>query len=438
MPFKPSEMFIRALDDAEVRPDSTNARMVNDPNANPASRLGALIDLSMAERAKSRARAQVPQGSNTVADKVISSFMQSQMTAPAAPMQMGQGLAGMMPQPQVPGFQDGGVFDEEVISGLMGFEGDFYSIPSGVTSPPVSPPPGRVNIFTGEVFQTPSERRIEEIRRKRAEGIPLTTRERYTIVTEPREAAARVREEIPRMASDAGSSLFRTITEDIPLSFGTAASDLTSAVADAARGNEVQEEVNEDDPTGDNQDGEKGKADLFNRKGDELEAPGMSNLQKAMVLLSAAQGLSAPIRPGGSTVGNLTQALSTGVRGVAADKLARERTEAQRAYRQSTLEGRQASLLSRARGDALRLAIDEAENRFPEPVVGQPLSEVDQKKRSDFIRSRAKEIFEQIIVSSGGSTGIDPNVLGLITQGTRRVSPDRTVSPSGFIGPVDE
>ena len=76
MPFKPSEMFIRALDDAEVRPDSTNARMVNDPNANPASRLGALIDLSMAERAKSRARAQVPQGSNTVADKVISSFMQ--------------------------------------------------------------------------------------------------------------------------------------------------------------------------------------------------------------------------------------------------------------------------------------------------------------------------------------------------------------------------
>ena len=54
MPFKPSEMFIRALDDAEVRPDSANARMVNDPNVNPASRLGALIDLSMAERAKSK------------------------------------------------------------------------------------------------------------------------------------------------------------------------------------------------------------------------------------------------------------------------------------------------------------------------------------------------------------------------------------------------
>ena len=122
MPFKPSEMFIRALDDAEVRPDSTNAQMVNDPNVNPASRLGALIDLSMAERAKSRARAQVPQGTNTVADKVISSFMQSQMPAPAAPMQMGQGLAGMMPQPQVPGFQDGGVFDEEIMAQIMGID----------------------------------------------------------------------------------------------------------------------------------------------------------------------------------------------------------------------------------------------------------------------------------------------------------------------------
>lgn len=424
MPFKPSEMFIRALDDAEVRPDSTNARMVNDPNANPASRLGALIDLSMAERAKSRARAQVPQGSSTVADKVISSFMQSEMTAPAAPMQMGQGLAGMMPQPQVPGFQDGGVFDEEIMAQIMGIDGGLSSFASGVTSPPVSPPTGRVNIFTGEVFQTPSERRIEEIRRKRAEGIPLTARERYTIVTEPREAAARVREETPEMVDRAIVDLgIRTDPRPAPVE---AARDSVSSGPQefAALPGEVNNNIDEDD------------VDLFNRE--EPEAPGMSNLQKAMILLSAAQGLSAPIRPGGSTVGNLTQALSTGVRGVAADKLARERTEAQRAYRQSTLEGRQASLLSRARGDALRLAIDEAENIFPEPLPSQSLDEVEQKKRSDFIRRRTREILEQILGSSGGSTGIDPNVLGLITQGTRRVSPDSTVSPSGFIGPVDE
>ena len=422
MPFKPSEMFIRALDDAEVRPDSTNARMVNDPNANPASRLGALIDLSMAERAKSRARAQVPQGSNTVADKVISSFMQSQMTAPAAPMQMGQGLAGMMPQPQVPGFQDGGVFDEEIMAQIMGIDGGLSSFASGVTSPPVSPPPGRVNIFTGEVFQTPSERRIEEIRRKRAEGIPLTARERYTIVTEPRETAARVREETPEMIDRAIVDLGIR-----PAPVEAARNSVSSGPQEFGA---LPGEVNNDIPEGD--------ADLFNIEGDELEAPGMSNLQKAMVLLSAAQGLSAPISPGGSTVGNLTQALSTGVRGVAADKLARERTEAQRAYRQSTLEGRQASLLSRARGDALRLAIDEAKNIFPEPYPNQTLDEVEQKKRSDFIRRRSQEILQQILGSSGGSTGIDPNVLGLITQGTRRVSPDRTVSPSGFIGPVDQ
>jgi hypothetical protein len=422
MPFKPSEMFIRALDDAEVRPDSTNAQMVNDPNANPASRLGALIDLSMAERAKSRARAQVPQGSNTVADKVISSFMQSQMPAPAAPMQMGQGLAGMMPQPQVPGFQDGGVFDEEIMAQIMGIDGGLSSIASdiGLTQDQIqsiqdSRDARRVNVFTGEEYQPESDARIERIKLQRALGIPQSFKDRSTIITNPRETAARVREELPEMLDEAGSTLL-----GLPDDFVEAArNSVSSGPQEFTRlPGEVNLDVDQDD------------ADLFNIEGDELEAPGMSNLQKAMVLLSAAQGLSAPISPGGSTVGNLTQALSTGVRGVAADKLARERTEAQRAYRQSTLEGRRASQLSRAREKSISLAIQEAADLFPDSNF---IDDEKRLQRSDFIRRRSAELLEQIL----GSSGINPDVLNAITEGTRRVSPDPTVSPSGFIGPVD-
>ena len=333
MPFKPSEMFIRALDDAEVRPDSTNAQMVNDPNVNPASRLGALIDLSMAERAKSRARAQVPQGTNTVADKVISSFMQSQMPAPAAPMQMGQGLAGMMPQPQVPGFQDGGVFDEEIMAQIMGIDGGLSSIASdiGLTQDQIqsirdSRDARRVNVFTGEEYQPESDARIERIKLQRALGIDGNLKDRSTIITNPREATARAREELPDMIEEAGSNF-----SFLPDNFMEAVRKYGKTKSTGKYPTGPQEfsrlpgEVNNDIP--------EDNADLFNIEGDELEAPGMSNLQKAMILLSAAQGLSAPISPGGSTVGNLTQALSTGVRGVAADKLARERTEAQRAYR---------------------------------------------------------------------------------------------------------
>tara|TARA_S200002703_G_scaffold75414_2_gene65040 strand:+ start:7217 stop:8488 length:1272 start_codon:yes stop_codon:yes gene_type:complete len=422
MPFKPSEMFIRALDDAEVRPDSTNAQMVNDPNANPASRLGALIDLSMAERAKSRARAQVPQGSNTVADKVISSFMQSQMPAPAAPMQMGQGLAGMMPQPQVPGFQDGGVFDEEIMAQIMGIDGGLSSIASdiGLTQDQIqsiqdSRDARRVNVFTGEEYQPESDARIERIKLQRALGIPQSFKDRSTIITNPRETASRVREELPEMLDEAGSTLL-----GLPDDFVEAArNSVSSGPQEFTRlPGEVNLDVDQDD------------ADLFNIEGDELEAPGMSNLQKAMVLLSAAQGLSAPISPGGSTVGNLTQALSTGVRGVAADKLARERTEAQRAYRQSTLEGRRASQLSRAREKSISLAIQEAADLFPDSNF---IDDEKRLQRSDFIRRRSAELLEQIL----GSSGINPDVLNAITEGTRRVSPDPTVSPSGFIGPVD-
>ena len=422
MPFKPSEMFIRALDDAEVRPDSTNAQMVNDPNANPASRLGALIALSMAERAKSRARAQVPQGTNTVADKVISSFMQSQMPAPAAPMQMGQGLAGMMPQPQVPGFQDGGVFDEEIMAQIMGIDGGLSSIASdiGLTQDQIqsiqdSRDARRVNVFTGEEYQPESDARIERIKLQRALGIPQSFKDRSTIITNPRETASRVREELPEMLDEAGSTLL-----GLPDDFVEAArNSVSSGPQEFTRlPGEVNLDVDQDD------------ADLFNIEGDELEAPGMSNLQKAMVLLSAAQGLSAPISPGGSTVGNLTQALSTGVRGVAADKLARERTEAQRAYRQSTLEGRRASQLSRAREKSISLAIQEAADLFPDSNF---IDDEKRLQRSDFIRRRSAELLEQIL----GSSGINPDVLNAITEGTRRVSPDPTVSPSGFIGPVD-
>ena len=427
MPFKPSEMFIRALDDAEVRPDPVNAQMVNDPNANPASRLGALIDLSKAEQAKRRARSQAPQGAGTVADKIVSSFIQSQANQPTAEAGIGSGLAGVIPQPAVPGFSNGGIFDEEVMGRLMGL-----GIPPSVIASGIGMTPGQVesiqemrdlrreNIFTGDEYQ-PQAAEVEERKRlKGALGIPLSLQEIGTAFVDARGAGREAGESLSGIPGDIARALefdkFPAYAENVRDTISTgdiSAMEFGALPGEVSPGNE---DIPEGLPEGLIDTREK---DLYDKLAEQEEAsPGMSNLQRAMLLLSAAQGFSAPVRPGESTIGNLARELGKGTRLVAADEIAREKVRSQDEFRRESLSARSEKERRNRINSATRLAYEDMKLQFPQANKLGPPDEEEQKKMQDYLDERTRYHLSRFSQPQGSASVPD---LPLIVSNTTRL-----------------
>ena len=132
------------------------------------------------------------------------------------------------------------------------------------------------------------------------------------------------------------------------------------------------------------------EVDMFDRV---TEGPeGLSDLQQAMILLSAAQGLSAPIGQGRTTISNLTQSLAKGAGSAAANQIARDRNEALKEYRQAQIGSSSQSARARAYNDLKKSAIAQVKLEFPDLYTsGSPLS------RSEERRALATARYEELV-----------------------------------------
>ena len=502
MAFKPSERFIRALDDAEVRPESMNAEIVSNPSAPPAERLGALIELSAVERAKSRAMSQVTPDQSSIADQVVGSFLQSSTPA----VQQTQVSIPMAMSPQgLPGYSHGGLHTEDenilIMLNRLGVDtSDMVDLnveaPVGLPSVLSAPSSNvsssgvmgsmtgvgdprdvsdifkidplearrmadlrnteRINFlatgfgsdptYTRKVtYQDPDALEYERILRKRELGIPLTTSEKYTVyipdsraVQVGREAGESLQDlpseglgafigamsETPGVLADVARetpSALKAVAEtypdalaEIPDALGavvpgmdnlsSAMDILSNSAMTTGKGllsgsgdGDTQGRIGEgsdgregDTPNDENQDDRKESNELFDRV---TEGPeGLSNLQQAMILLSAAQGLSAPIGQGRTTISNLTQSLAKGAGSAAANQIARDRNEAYKEYRQAQVGSSLQSARARAYNDLKKSAIAQVKLEFPDLYTsGSHLS------RSEDRRALATARYEELV-----------------------------------------
>lgn len=427
MAYKPSMDFIRALDDAELRPDEINARLINDNSAPIAERLGALMDLSMSNRAKQRAMAQATPQQGTVADRVLSSFMQTMPQRTPQPTAPPMGIMSMQNQ-SLPGFRHGGLYHDEmgrplpdvndIQLRLMGLSGGQLS---GLD-------PARDD---SRRFST-AEYDRSMIRAEQVPAVPEPEPSDYqrtmdmatAVVDDPYKVGLEARQNLSGLPEDFGRALDSAKEGLLNLFNSTSqyGEDLT-----ANRNRQMQESI---DSLGEksyiddgfrfyNYPGVQDETDLYDARVLAGEEPrsGMSPMQRAMLLFSLAEGFGKPIQPGGSIIGNVTESATKGIRPVAADQLKRDELATLADIRKAQSDARIAAEDRLIRGKAMQYAQKVVDDIYPDDMTVGALKPEEQAERQRAFNRAYSEYMNNVY---GSPSQADP-LVSYATGSTTRV-----------------
>lgn len=427
MAYKPSMDFIRALDDAELRPDEINARLINDNSAPIAERLGALMDLSMSNRAKQRAMAQATPQQGTVADRVLSSFMQTMPQGTPQPTAPPMGIMSMQNQ-SLPGFRHGGLYHDDmgrplpdvddIQLGLMGLSGGQLS--------GLDPARDDSRRFSTAEYDR-SMRRAEEapIVPEPEPSVYQQIRDMATaVVDDPYKVGLEARQNLSSLPEDFGRALdsAKEVTSNFLNSVSQYGEDFT-----ADRDRQMQESM---DSLGENSyiddgfrfynyPGVQDETDLYDALGLPGEEPrsGMSPMQRAMLLFSLAEGFGKPIQPGGSIIGNVTESATKGIRPVAVDQLKRDELATLADVRKAQADARIAAEDRLVRGKAMQYAQRAVDSLYPDTIQVETLSPEQQAERQRIFNRAFNEYMNNVY---GSSSQTDP-LVSYATGSTTRV-----------------